>query len=73
VTFSTGWYNYSISSHPPEFRIIRDDATRGPDALVSNFGDIGALLPASLGLIVFLAWIGWRQDVAADPAAWPRA
>jgi hypothetical protein len=37
--------------------------------LVSNFGDIAVLLPASLGLIVFLAWIGWRQDAAAYPAA----
>ncbi|MFZ1964963.1 MAG: phosphatase PAP2 family protein [Roseiarcus sp.] len=37
--------------------------------LVSNFGDIAVLLPASLGLIVFLAWIGWRQDAAAYAAA----
>ncbi|MFZ1962443.1 MAG: phosphatase PAP2 family protein [Roseiarcus sp.] len=37
--------------------------------LVSNFGDISVLLPASLGLIVFLAWIGWRQDAAAYAAA----
>jgi len=37
--------------------------------LVSNFGDIAVLLPASLGLIVFLAWIGWRQDAAAYATA----
>jgi len=37
--------------------------------LISNFGDIAVLLPASLGLIVFLAWIGWRQDAAAYAAA----
>jgi membrane-associated phospholipid phosphatase len=37
--------------------------------LVSNFGDIAVLLPASLGLIVFLAWVGWRQDAAAYAAA----
>ena len=37
--------------------------------LVSNFGDIAVLLPAALGLIVFLAWIGWRQDAAAYAAA----
>jgi membrane-associated phospholipid phosphatase len=37
--------------------------------LVSNFGDIAVLLPASLGLIMFLAWIGWRQDTAAYAAA----
>jgi len=37
--------------------------------LVSNLGDIAVLLPASLGLIVFLAWIGWRQDAAAYAAA----
>ncbi|MGD1037412.1 MAG: phosphatase PAP2 family protein [Roseiarcus sp.] len=37
--------------------------------LVSNLGDIAVLLPASLGLIVFLAWIGSRQDAAAYAAA----
>jgi membrane-associated phospholipid phosphatase len=37
--------------------------------LVSNFGDIAVLLPGSLGLIMFLAWIGWRQDAAAYAAA----
>jgi membrane-associated phospholipid phosphatase len=40
-----------------------------PMQLVSNLGDIAVLLPASLGLIVFLAWIGWRQDAAAYAAA----
>jgi membrane-associated phospholipid phosphatase len=37
--------------------------------LVSNFGDIAALLPASLGLIVFLARFGSRQDAVAYAAA----
>lgn len=37
--------------------------------LVSNFGDIAVLLPASLGLIAFLAWIGSRRDAAAYAAA----
>jgi len=37
--------------------------------LVSNLGDIAVLLPASLGLIVFLAWIGRRRDAAAYAAA----
>ena len=37
--------------------------------LVTNFGDIAVLLPASLGLIAFLAWIGSRRDAAAYAAA----
>jgi membrane-associated phospholipid phosphatase len=37
--------------------------------LVSNFGDLAVLLPASLGLIVFLARISWRQDAAAYAGA----
>jgi membrane-associated phospholipid phosphatase len=37
--------------------------------LLSNFGDVAVLLPASLGLIVFLAWFGSRQDAAAYAAA----
>ncbi len=36
---------------------------------VSNFGDIAVLLPASLGLIAFLSWIGWRLDAAAYATA----
>jgi membrane-associated phospholipid phosphatase len=36
---------------------------------VSNFGDIAVLLPASLGLIAFLAWFHSRQDAAAYAAA----
>lgn len=37
--------------------------------LASNFGDLAVLLPASLGLIVFLARFGSRQDAAAYAAA----
>ena len=37
--------------------------------LVRNFGDLAVLLPASLGLIAFLAWIGSRRDAAAYAAA----
>jgi membrane-associated phospholipid phosphatase len=37
--------------------------------LVTKFGDIAALLPASLGLIAYLAWIGRRRDAAAYAAA----
>ncbi len=37
--------------------------------LVSNFGDIAVLLPASLGLIAFLAWRASRRDAAAYAAA----
>ena len=37
--------------------------------LLSNFGDIAVLLPASLGLIAFLAWSGSRRDAAAYAAA----
>ncbi len=37
--------------------------------LLSNLGDIAVLLPASLGLIVFLAWFRLRQDAAAYAAA----
>jgi hypothetical protein len=37
--------------------------------LVTNLGDLAVLLPASLGLIVFLAWIGRREDAAAYVAA----
>ncbi len=37
--------------------------------LVSNFGDVAVLLPASLGLIVFLVWFGPRQDAVAYAAA----
>jgi membrane-associated phospholipid phosphatase len=37
--------------------------------LVSNLGDIAVLLPASLGLIVFLAWSGARRDATAYAAA----
>jgi hypothetical protein len=37
--------------------------------LVTNLGDLAVLLPASLGLIAFLAWIGAREDAAAFAAA----
>lgn len=37
--------------------------------LVTYFGDIAVLLPASLGLTAFLAWIGSRQEAAAYAAA----
>jgi hypothetical protein len=37
--------------------------------LVTNLGDLAVLLPASLGLIVFLAWIDSRRDAAAYTAA----
>jgi len=37
--------------------------------LVTNLGDLAVLLPASLGLIAFLAWIGRREDAAAYAAA----
>jgi membrane-associated phospholipid phosphatase len=37
--------------------------------LLSKFGDIAVLLPASLGLIAFLAWSGSRRDAAAYAAA----
>lgn len=37
--------------------------------LLSNFGDIAVLLPASFGLIAFLAWSGSRRDAAAYAAA----
>jgi len=40
-----------------------------PMRLISNFGDIAVLLPASLGLIAYLASIGRRRDVAAYVAA----
>ena len=36
---------------------------------VTNLGDLAVLLPASLGLIAFLAWIGSREDAAAYAAA----
>ena len=37
--------------------------------LITNLGDIAVLLPASLGLIAYLAWIGRRRDAAAYVAA----
>src|ERR1019366_9156304 len=37
--------------------------------LVTNLGDLAVLLPASLGLIAFLAWIGAREDATAYAAA----
>ena len=37
--------------------------------LVTNLGDLAVLLPASLGLIAFLAWIGRREDAAAYAVA----
>jgi hypothetical protein len=37
--------------------------------LVTNLGDLAVLLPASLGLIAFLAWSGAREDAAAYGAA----
>ena len=37
--------------------------------LVTNLGDLAVLLPASLGLIAFLAWIGARENAAAYAAA----
>jgi hypothetical protein len=37
--------------------------------LVTNLGDLAVLLPASLGLIAFLAWIGAKEDAAAYAAA----
>lgn len=40
-----------------------------PMNLVSNFGDVVALLPASLGLIAFLVISGARRDAAAYAAA----
>jgi len=37
--------------------------------LVTNLGDLAVLLPASLGLIAFLAWTGTKEDAAAYAAA----
>jgi len=37
--------------------------------LITNFGDLAVLAPASLGLIVFLCWIGSRRDAAAYSGA----
>jgi membrane-associated phospholipid phosphatase len=37
--------------------------------LVTNLGDLAVLLPASLGLIVFLLWIGAKDNAAAYGAA----
>jgi hypothetical protein len=37
--------------------------------LVTNLGDLAVLLPASLGLIAFLAWVGAKEDAAAYAAA----
>ncbi len=37
--------------------------------LVTNLGDLAVLLPASLGLIAFLAWIGARENAAAYATA----
>ena len=37
--------------------------------LVTNLGDLAVLLPASLGLIAFLAWTGAKEDAAAYAVA----
>ncbi len=61
--------NASNSSASPQFAVKVAIAARPLMQFVSNFGDIAVLLPASLGLIVFLAWFGSRHDAAAYAAA----
>ena len=54
---------------PLERRTIAEREQGTSMQLISNFGDIAVLAPASLSLIVFLAWIGWRRDATAYAAA----
>jgi membrane-associated phospholipid phosphatase len=61
--------NVSNASESPPFAVNVDCAQGLLMHLVTNLGDLVVLLPASLGLIVFLARVGARQDAMAYAAA----
>jgi hypothetical protein len=61
--------NNANSNEPPEFEVRAGLRTRLQMHFVTNLGDLAVLLPASLGLVAFLAWIGSREDAAAFATA----